>query len=285
MVYCYDVNMTVRTTSSPAGRDPAKVGEQLDRILHSKAFRQVDRLQRFLSFIVSETLAGRGENLKEFLIGVEVFGKEASFDPRMDPIVRVQARRLRARLTRYYREEGRNDEIQIELPKGGYAPAFQSVEPGESRHSVTSVLAGRNTITVAPYVDDSQEHDLDYFCRGLTEEIVHVLTNTRKLRVIPWAQQGQRADAAAMRITGSIRRFRETLRITTHIVDVASGCYLWSASLDRCVDNPFAVQEEVARSVVDRLQSEISTYPDGRADIHEHPLEPLMARLSITKRF
>ena len=59
---------------------------------------------------------------KEFLIGVEVFGKEGSFDPRMDPIVRVQARRLRTRLTRYYREEGQTDEILIELPKGGYVP-------------------------------------------------------------------------------------------------------------------------------------------------------------------
>jgi len=78
-----------------------KVVAQLDRILSSKAFRQADRLKRFLSFTVNETLAGRGEQLKEFVIGVEVFGKGPSFDPRSDPIVRVQARRLRAQLARY----------------------------------------------------------------------------------------------------------------------------------------------------------------------------------------
>src|ERR1039457_1730404 len=136
--------MAVRTTAVPLNKDAARIREQLDRILASKAFRQVDRLQRFLSFIVNEALGGPGDNLKEFLIGVEVFGKEDSFDPRMDPIVRVQARRLRTRLTRYYREEGQNDEILIELPKGGYAPVFQNVEGGEPKHSVVAVLASRN---------------------------------------------------------------------------------------------------------------------------------------------
>src|SRR5258705_13954850 len=99
--------MTVRSSTPELGKvADDKVTEQLNRILASKAFRQADRLKRFLSFIVEETIAGRGERLKEFVVGVEVFGKDASFDPRNDPIVRVQARRLRAQLTRYYREEG-----------------------------------------------------------------------------------------------------------------------------------------------------------------------------------
>ena len=61
-------------------------------------------------------------------MGVEVFGKDNSFDPRNDPIVRVQARRLRAQLARYYREEGQEDDLAIELPKGGYAPVFRLAE-------------------------------------------------------------------------------------------------------------------------------------------------------------
>ena len=100
--------------------------EQLDRVLASATFRQVDRLKRFLSFVVTETLAGRGDQLKEYVIGVQVFDKDASFDPRADPIVRVQARRLRARLVRYYREEGGSDVVLIELPKGGYTPVFKN---------------------------------------------------------------------------------------------------------------------------------------------------------------
>jgi len=272
--------MAVRTTAAPASKDAAKIRAQLDRILSSKAFRQVDRLQRFLTFIVNETLASHGDNLKEFLIGVEVFGKEGSFDPRMDPIVRVQARRLRARLTRYYREEGQNDETLIELPKGGYSPIFQNIEGGEAKHSVASVLASRNTIVVAPFLDDSQEHDLEYFCRGLTEEIVHTLTNTKKLRVIPWTPADDRRDAmermtTAMRITGSVRKSRDTVRITAHLVDTASGCYLWSASIDRQADDAFAVQEEVARSILEKLQNELSGAGHGRAA--DRPTENLAA--------
>src|SRR5262245_6016926 len=91
------------------------IRQQLERVLASKTFSQVDRLKRFVSFIVMEALGGRGGELKEYVIGVQVFGKEPSFDPRTDPIVRVQARRLRARLVRYYREEGQSDELIIEL--------------------------------------------------------------------------------------------------------------------------------------------------------------------------
>jgi len=75
----------------------AKVREQLDRILQSKTFHTVERLKRFFSFVVEETLDGRGDQLKEFVVGIRVFDKESWFDPRNDPIVRVQARRLRAR--------------------------------------------------------------------------------------------------------------------------------------------------------------------------------------------
>src|SRR3954466_7538701 len=112
-------------------------GQELDRILASATFRQVDRLKRFLRFVALEALQGRGDQLKEYVIGVQVFDKNASFDPRADPIVRVQARRLRARLERYYHEEGSTDAVVIELPKGGYAPVFKNRDSvGASRRSI-----------------------------------------------------------------------------------------------------------------------------------------------------
>ena len=90
------------------------------------------------------------------MIGVQVFGKEDSFDPRTDPIVRVQARRLRAKLVRYYREEGRADELIIELPKGGYAPVFKRREtPVLVKRSIGAALVSRNTIAVLPFADHS----------------------------------------------------------------------------------------------------------------------------------
>src|SRR6478672_4602892 len=97
---------------TPLNADDA-VREHLERILSSPTFQQGDRLKRFLKFIVLEAVAGRRHELKEYVIGVEVFGKEDTFDPRTDPIVRVQARRLRAKLVQYYREEGRTDALII----------------------------------------------------------------------------------------------------------------------------------------------------------------------------
>src|SRR5918994_7086606 len=99
----YNPGMSTRSAALAAPKQSAKaIRLQLDRILSSTTFQQVDRLKRFLHFIVSEYVEGRGDELKEYVVGVQVFGKEPSFDPRTDPIVRVQARRLRSRLERYY---------------------------------------------------------------------------------------------------------------------------------------------------------------------------------------
>src|SRR5437660_470999 len=150
-----------------------KVVEQLNRILASRAFRQADRLKRFLSFIVEETIAGRGERLKEFVVGMEVFGKDNSFDPRNDPIVRVQARRLRTQLARYYREEGQEDNLVIELPKGGYAPIFRQVKSAAAKRAATPMLVSRNTVLVVPFADHSPAGAQKHFCQGVADEIIH----------------------------------------------------------------------------------------------------------------
>src|SRR5437773_1719880 len=132
----------IRAGAPGLDKDAQKsIRQYLDRILASATFQQVDRLKRFISFIVSEAIAGRGDQLKEYVIGVQVFGKESSFDPRTDPIVRVQARRLRARLARYYREEGQNVDLIIDLPKGGYVPVFKRRDTNLSpRRSIGAAL-------------------------------------------------------------------------------------------------------------------------------------------------
>jgi len=94
------------------------------RVLASSEFRASERLPRFLTFIVEETLAGRGDNLKGYVIGVEVFDKPTGFDPEHDSVVRVEAMRLRRALQSYYMDEGRGDAVQISVPKGTYRPEF-----------------------------------------------------------------------------------------------------------------------------------------------------------------
>jgi len=240
------------------------VREHLDRILASPTFQQGDRLKRFLKFIVVEAVAGRRHELKEYVIGVEVFGKEETFDPRTDPIVRVQARRLRAKLVRYYRDEGRADETVIELPKGGYAPVFKHRDtPVLIKRTVAAALVSRNTVAVLPFADHSGERDLDYFCRGMREEIVHHLARFPSLRILASDEPrttGNKTDAA-MIINGSVRRSGERLRITAQLVDGATGCYIWSESVDATLIDLFPAQERVAAAIAARIEPELG---DGR---------------------
>jgi tetratricopeptide (TPR) repeat protein len=97
----------------------------LERVLGSTAFRRASGLRRFLEYVVRETLAGRGDRLKEYTIGVEVCRRGADFDPRIDTIVRVAAIKLRQRLNAYYRTEGATDPVLISIPKGSYRAVFR----------------------------------------------------------------------------------------------------------------------------------------------------------------
>jgi hypothetical protein len=100
------------------------IREQLHKIVASRTFRQSKRLVRFLSFIVDRAFLRQEDQINEYLIGVEVYQRPASFDPQTDTIIRTEARRLRLKLQQYYDTEGCHDAILIDVPKGAYAPLF-----------------------------------------------------------------------------------------------------------------------------------------------------------------
>src|SRR5262249_32659814 len=110
--------------SSLASDAPAAL-EQLERVLKSPGFARNERLSRFLRFVVEKHLEGKDHELKESVIALEVFGRRPDFDSRLDPVVRTEAIRLRARLSDYYLNGGKADSVVIELPKGGYVPRFR----------------------------------------------------------------------------------------------------------------------------------------------------------------
>lgn len=117
------------------------VRTQLDRILASETFCRSERLARFLQFLVEQTLSGQGGNIKEHVLGAEVFDRRASFDPRSDPIVRVEVGRLRAKLERYYQTEGQEDPVLIHLPVRTYVPRFlRRLRPNAGWNRILSSL-------------------------------------------------------------------------------------------------------------------------------------------------
>ena len=123
-------------TGPPAAISTEAVQAELDKILASSLFQNSARLSQFLRFTVKTVLGGNGERIKEYLVGVEVFGRDGSYDPRIDPVVRVEAGRLRAKLEEYYRTQGQADPVLIELPKGSYVPVFRTrQQPAPARVS------------------------------------------------------------------------------------------------------------------------------------------------------
>lgn len=103
------------------------IAAQLDRIFSSSDFNTSERNRRFLSYIVTETLAGRGDRIKAYTIAVSAFDRDEHFDPNADPVIRIEASRLRRALERYYLTAGRSDPILITIPKGHYVPMFEAM--------------------------------------------------------------------------------------------------------------------------------------------------------------
>src|SRR5215472_8410124 len=102
---------------------------ELQAVLHSAVFARSPALSHLLSYLCEKTFAGETDQIKEYSVAVDVFDRQDSFDQDTDSIVRVQANRLRKRLSEYYAREGAGHEIQITIPVGQYVPAFQRVQP------------------------------------------------------------------------------------------------------------------------------------------------------------
>lgn len=134
---------------------PQVVRAALAHIIDSRTFRSAHSQIRFFRYVVEETLAGRGNLIKEYLIGTAALGRSDDFDPRLDPIVRTQARKLRARLDKYYETEGAADTVRIEFRKGSYEPTFRwmSAHPGKEVLPAAVVESAVERIAV--------EHSLD----------------------------------------------------------------------------------------------------------------------------
>src|ERR1700681_4957698 len=141
-------NPIEETTAVLNGVPAAEIRAQLDLILRSRAFIQSHRIRRFLQFVVEASLLGQPHRLKEYLIGLEVLDRREAFDPRVDSIVRVEARRLRYKLDEDYRIEGREDGIRIVLRKGSYVPMFEHRMAGPAGVQ----LAPRRVIDISPLV-------------------------------------------------------------------------------------------------------------------------------------
>jgi len=239
----------------------AAVLTQLERILTSATFIRSKRLGRFLRFTVEQCLDGRQTALKEYLVGVEVFNKLETFDPRIDSIVRVEARRLRSKLERYYMTEGHEDGIIIQFRKGSYVPqlftreqmnALGLLEEFGSPRTATKSVAVSSFTSLG--VDPAHAH----FCTGLTEDIISALTKVPNFRVVA-RSNGPEEPHADYVLEGSVRNQGDRLRIAAQLVDTNSRLYIWSETYERDLSDAFAVQDEISRAIGVSLRREFQS--------------------------
>jgi serine/threonine-protein kinase len=258
------------------------IRSQVDRVVASAGFAGSDRMCRFLRFVVERELAGRGRELKEYTLGTEVFDRDASYDPRIDPIVRVEARRLRSKLREYYTTTGVGDSLVIDLPKGSYVPQFHTAIAARAVQGpspAASAPAGRSVV-VLPFANPAADPEAEYLADGLSQQLIHRLTRIQGVRVLGWHSAARLRDShdvfeaahelnACFALTGTIRRSGGRLRVSVQFVDTGSRTFVWSEFYDRPSSDLFAIEEDIAEAIVAALRVQLGVERQAPASTPE----------------
>lgn len=242
------------------------VRECLSRMLNSDLFIQSARQSRFLEYIVEKTLAGEGNKIKQYSIGVDVFDRDDSFDPAIDSIVRVEAGRLRAKLREYYSNTGLSDDVKIAMRKGKYIVDFQFENENTKAKSNEKKIDDKPAIAVLAFTNTSGDPSQEYFTDGISEDIITDLSKSPDLSVI--ARQSsfsykntsigisEIAEQLGVNfiLDGSMRKSGDRVRISAQLIDVSNGQQLWAERYDHQLDDIFALQDDVTNKIVSALE-------------------------------
>ena len=220
--------------------DKQAVKAQLGRITCSDDFDSSRRSVDFLRFVVREALAGRSEGISQQAIAVSVFGRDESFDPTTDPIVRMQAGRVRRSLEHYYLTAGVADSILIDLPKGTYVPTFGVRESASQPGPHTSRLDVWPTLLVSPLRNLTGREEVEFIAEGLASDLAAELSHDQALHVFlapPAGGKEWHPGSARFEIGGTIATREDELKLNLHLIDRESGRQVWADTFS-CVEGP-----------------------------------------------
>jgi TolB-like protein len=216
----------------------ANISAQLARILDSRTMARAGYLCRLLKSCVELTLGGNSSQLKEIWLGTNIFQRKGEFNPGSDPIVRVQARRLREKLALYYETEGRMDAVRITLPVGSYVPVFTAIDVNRW----SAVPTGRNcSIAVLPLTPIDGDSGSAHFADSMTAELTHALVEVGGLEVVSRTSAlafksvaddiraiGKHLNADFI-VEGCVRLTDHHHRITLQLTASETGYHCWGA--------------------------------------------------------
>jgi len=266
----------------PMRLDPMRVDivqRHLERVVVSSEMRRSKKLCQFLRFTVEEVLRGHGSELKEYAIGVGVFRRGREFDTGADPIVRVQARRLRSKLGQYYKTEGRDEPMRIEYPVGSYSPVFvqRTAAPDPLASSVEAHSSSASKLlAVLPFVGVGNEGS-DAFGEGITDELIHELSSWEGVRVVARSScfqfKGRSEDVRRIGeslgvtalLSGSVRIEGPRVRVLAQLIDAETGVNLRSSAYDRELGGILATQQEISRELAQIVRLQFASPQSGAA--------------------
>jgi adenylate cyclase len=209
-----------------------EVRAQVERMTASDVFAKSPQLSAFLLFIVEAVLRGKGERLKGYTIGVEVLRRDINFDPQIDPIVRVEATRLRRAIERYYAGPGAADDIVIDLPRGGYVPRIRwrdAIRAG--RLARAAVSNGLPTLRIAPFVVIGVPDTRFFAAEVLASRLSEVFALFDWINVVAAAAPGRRSD---YRLDGTVEyRGEETVDLRFRLIDESDATVIWSRAFEK----------------------------------------------------
>lgn len=253
-----------------------EIRRELERVVASRLFANSARLIRFLHFTVDAVLNGRAHFLKEQTIGTQVYDRPHSYDPRVDSVVRVEARRLRMKLRQYYATVGESSELKIEYPIGSYAPVFllNGTEDREKQRQVNTKGARDLTLygdgdglllVVCPFEDLSGTETGGNFSKALTDELIYQLSMSPGFRVSLRSSGHEQTEALSVKsgfenaptahvlMRGTVRRNEGMHRVTVELYD-STGFVVWADRLDARDDTIPNAQDQVASAIVARCR-------------------------------
>jgi adenylate cyclase len=242
------------------------VRRELEQILLSPDFDAAPRSRKFLRFVVEEALAGRGEELTQAALATQVFGRRGDFDPVVDPIVRIQAGRLRRSLERYYLLAGKADSLRIELPRGAYVPAIRSAaSPApaappsmEARPPGGGVGTEWPSVTVGPIEGGASNPGQDELATRFADLLTVELGRYHDVRVvIQRPGEAEPRERARFEIRCRLERESEDWVVTVRLLDRTTGEQIWGDEFRTPgPDRRWGSVDDVARVIAARVGAE-----------------------------
>jgi adenylate cyclase len=245
--------------------DTREIRAQLERITESADFDTSQRSADFLQYVVNETLADRAGAISQHAIACQVFGRGDDFDATIDPIVRMQAGRVRRSLEHYYLTAGAEDPVLVGLPKGSYVPAFEFSEasPPEPQPRPTPTSADDDswpTLLLSPLHNLTGKQAVEFIAQGLVSDLAAEFSQDKVIQVFlsPSMEEGAKlACPARFELGGTVALRGDDLKINLHLIDGATGRQTW-ANTYFCPEGPDqgALLDQVVQTTVAMVAEE-----------------------------